>query len=114
MPEAETVNALPAWRLRQVIDYIDACLEQDLRLAELAAVAGYSVSHFKPMFRRAVGMPVHRFVLERRVQRAHALLVESSLSITTIALETGFAHASHMARCMRRLLGVTPAQVRWN
>ncbi|QGZ38294.1 AraC family transcriptional regulator [Pseudoduganella flava] len=111
-PEPATGNALPAWRLRQVIDYIDACLDQDLRLAELAAVAGYSVSHFKPLFRRAVGMPVHRFVLERRVQRAHALLAETTSSITAIALETGFAHASHMARCMRRLLGVAPAQLR--
>lgn len=105
-------HALPAWRLRQVIEYIDAGLDRDLRLAELAAVAGYSVSHFKPLFRCAVGMPVHRFVLERRVQRARSLLVGSTSSITDIALATGFAHASHMARCMRRLLGVTPTQLR--
>jgi AraC family transcriptional regulator len=103
-------RALPAWRLRQVIEYIEAHLDQDLTLAELARVAGFSVSHFKPLFRAAVGMPAHRFVLERRVERARARLVAGG-RITEVALETGFAHPSHMARCLRRVLGVTPSQL---
>ncbi|GAH46821.1 MAG: helix-turn-helix transcriptional regulator [Rudaea sp.] len=103
--------ALPPWRLQRVLDYVDAHLDEDLSLAELAAVAGFSVSHFKPLFRRAVGMPAHRFVLERRVDRARSLLLDSRKSMTEIALESGFAHASHMARCMRRVLGCSPAQI---
>lgn len=105
-------RALPAWRLRHVIDYIDAHLDQDLTLAELAAVAGFSPSHFKALFRQATGTPVHRFVLERRVERARLHLLEGRLGITEVALETGFAHPSHMARWMRRLLGLSPSQVR--
>ncbi|KQY08725.1 AraC family transcriptional regulator [Massilia sp. Root133] len=105
-------RALPAWRLRHVIDYIDAHLDQDLTLAELAAVAGFSPSHFKALFRQATGTPVHRFVLERRVERARLHLLEGRLSVTEVALETGFAHPSHMARWMRRLLGLSPSQVR--
>jgi AraC family transcriptional regulator len=103
-------RALPSWRLRHVIEYIEANLDQDLTLAELARVAGFSVSHFKPLFRAAVGMPAHRFVLERRVERARARLLEGG-RITEIALETGFSHPSHMARCMRRVLGVAPSQL---
>ncbi|WP_371767901.1 helix-turn-helix domain-containing protein [Massilia sp.] len=105
-------RALPAWRLRHVIDYIDAHLDQDLTLAELAAVAGFSPSHFKALFRQATATPVHRFVLERRVERARLHLLEGRLSVTEVALETGFAHPSHMARWMRRLLGRSPSQVR--
>lgn len=105
-------RALPAWRLRHVIDYIDAHLDQDLTLAELAAVAGFSPSHFKALFRQATATPVHRFVLERRVERARLHLLEGRLSVTEVALETGFAHPSHMARWMRRLLGLSPSQVR--
>jgi len=105
-------RALPAWRLRHVIDYIDAHLDQDLTLAELAAVAGFSPSHFKALFRQATGTPVHRFVLERRVERARLHLLGGRLSVTEVALETGFAHPSHMARWMRRLLGLSPSQVR--
>jgi AraC family transcriptional regulator len=104
-------RALPAWRLRHVIEYIETHLDQDLTLAELASVAGFSLSHFKPLFRQAVGMPVHRFVLDRRVERARLRLLEGGRSMTEIALEAGFAHPSHMARCMRRLLGLSPSQV---
>ncbi|TCV96391.1 AraC family transcriptional regulator [Luteibacter rhizovicinus] len=104
-------RALPAWRLRHVIEYIEAHLDEDLTLAELAGVAGFSLSHFKPLFKQAVGMPVHRFVLERRVERARIRLLEGGMSLTDIALETGFAHSSHMARCMRRVLGLSPTQV---
>jgi AraC family transcriptional regulator len=109
---SKPTRALPAWRLRNVIDYIEAHLDEDLTLAELAKVAGFSLSHFKPLFRQSVGLPVHRFVLERRVARASERLLEGGKSMTEIALETGFTHASHMARCMRRVLGVTPAQIK--
>lgn len=104
-------RALPAWRLRRVVEYIEAHLDEDLTLPALAAVAGYSVSHFKPLFRQATGMPAHRFVMERRVERARLRLLEGRMSITQIALEAGFAHAGHMARCLRRRLGASPSQI---
>ncbi|WP_230474774.1 helix-turn-helix domain-containing protein [Dyella monticola] len=109
--DAKPGRALPAWRLHHVIEYIDAHLDQDLSLAELAGVAGFSRSHFQPLFKQAVGMPVHRFVLERRVERARLRLLEGGRSVMEIALEAGFAHPSHMARCMRRILGVSPSQI---
>jgi len=102
---------LPTVRLRQVVEYIEAHLDQDLGLAELAKVAEYSLSHFKPMFRNAVGMPAHQFVIERRVQRARINLLEGKKSISEVAVETGFADPSHMSRCMRRILGVSPSQI---
>lgn len=105
-------RALPAWRLRRVIEYIESHLDQDLSLAELAAVAGYSVSHFKPLFANATGMPAHRFVMERRIERARLHLAIGGMSTTEIAHATGFAHPSHMARCMQRVLGASPAQIR--
>lgn len=110
-PAAQPERALPAWRLRRVVEYVEAHLDADLRLAELAEVAGFSPSHFKAMFKQATGMPVHRFVLERRVERARDRLLEGGANVTDVALETGFAHASHLARCMQRLLGTSPSQV---
>jgi AraC family transcriptional regulator len=109
---AKSGHELPAWRLRHVIEYIEAHLDQNLSLAELAAVAGFSMSHFKSLFRQTVGMPAHRFVLERRVERARARLIEGKKSVTEIALEAGFAHPSHMARCLRRVTGLSPSQIR--
>ncbi|RJS18320.1 AraC family transcriptional regulator [Corallococcus sp. H22C18031201] len=110
-PEPKRRHALPAWRLRQVVEYIEAHLDEDLTLAELAGVAGFSVSHFKPLFKQATGMPVHRFVLERRVERARLRLIEGRMSLTEVALEAGFSHSSHMARCLRRFLGMSPTEI---
>lgn len=107
----ERPRALAAWQLQRVIEYIEANLDQDLTLAQLAAVAGYSVSHFKPLFHAAAGLPAHRFVMQRRVERARLQLAEGGRSMTEIALAAGFAHSSHMARCLRQILGVAPAQL---
>ena len=110
-PPRRSSGALPRGRLRRVVEYVDAHLDEDLTLAELAAVAGYSLSHFKPLFKQATGLPVHRYVLERRVERARLLLLAGGRSMADIALEAGFAHQSHMARCLRRVLGLSPSQI---
>ena len=99
-------------RLRQVLSYIESNLGRDMSLGDIAAVAGLSVSHFKGLFRQSMGVPVHQYVIRRRVERASNLLRENKLSISQIALETGFAHQSHLAHHMRRLLGVSPRSVR--
>jgi AraC family transcriptional regulator len=102
-------RGLPPRQLQRVLDYIEAELEHNPGLAELAALTSFGLSHFKVLFRRSTGMPPHQYLLRRRVRRAHDLLLQGRLSASQIALETGFAHQSHMARCMRRVLGVTPS-----
>ena len=102
-------RGLPARRLKRVLDFLEANLGRNPGLGELAAVAGFGVSHFKLLFRRSTGLPPHQYLLRRRVERARELLQQGRLSASQIAAETGFAHQSHMARCMRQLLGVTPS-----
>jgi AraC family transcriptional regulator len=99
-------------RLRQALDYIEDHLGQNITLGDIAAVVGLSVSHFKILFRESVGLPAHQYVIHRRVERAKSLLGEGKLSISQIAFETGFAHQSHLARHMRRVLGVSPKALR--
>jgi AraC family transcriptional regulator len=109
---ADEKISMPGRRLRQVLGHIDDNLSHDLSLAELALVARLGTSQFKKAFRESVGVPVHRYVIERRVDRARTLLARESLSVAQIALETGFAHQSHLARHMRRVYGVSPQQLR--
>ena len=103
--------ALSARRLRLVKDYIEANLDQGLSLACVAGTAGSSPSHFKVLFRRATGVPLHQYVIGRRVERARELLKTTDLPITEVALEVGFAHQSHLARWTRRLLGASPTEL---
>jgi AraC family transcriptional regulator len=98
-------------QLVHVIEYIDAHLASPLTLQELSQVAGTSVSYFKQAFKQTFGIPVHRYVVEKRVERAAQLLAEGE-SISAVAAEVGFAHASHMARWMQRLLRTTPSQLK--
>lgn len=99
-------------KLRLVISYIEDNLVQDLSLRELASVAGVGTSQFKKIFRESTGMPVHRYVIERRVDRARSLLRDTRLPVARVAVEAGFAHQSHLSRHMRRMIGVTPGQLR--
>jgi AraC family transcriptional regulator len=57
-------------------------------------------------------MPVHQYVIQRRVERAKTLLMQDGASMAEIAQAAGFAHQSHMARHMRRVLGVAPKRMR--
>jgi AraC family transcriptional regulator len=98
-------------QLKRVTEYVEAHLDQDVSLLRLARVAGVSPSHFRTLFKRSVGVPVHRYVVQRRVERARILLSRGDLPASQIAIESGFSHQSHMARCMRQILGVTPAFV---
>ena len=106
------VKRMSGRRLRDVLGYIEDNLSQDIRLSDIASAAGLSVSHFKSLFRESVGMPAHQYLIRRRVERAKGLLAEGKLSISQIAFETGFAHQSHLARHMRRVLGVSPKELR--
>jgi AraC family transcriptional regulator len=90
-------------------EYIEQYLDRDLSLTKLAAVAGLSASHLKTLFKSTLGLTVHEYVVQRRVERAKELLLAGKLPAAQIALEAGFAHQSHMARCMRKRLGVTPS-----
>jgi AraC family transcriptional regulator len=98
-------------RMQRVVDYIEAHLDQDLSLDRIAGLAGLSPSHFKTAFRQAAGLPLHQYVIRRRVERARLLLAAGGRSISEVALEVGFAHQSHLNRWTRRLLNASPKEL---
>jgi AraC family transcriptional regulator len=100
-------------QLRRVTDHIQEHLSSDLSLAELASVAAVSPSHLKALFKESTGLPVHQYIIRRRVDFAVELLSSGSRGrkLSDVALQAGFADQSHMARCMRRVIGMTPSSV---
>jgi AraC family transcriptional regulator len=111
LPSART-GGVSGRKFKQVLSYIEDNLGEDISLSDIAAVAGVSRSHLKVIFRRAMGVPVHQYVIQRRVERARELLCGSALAISEIAAETGFTHQSHLAYHMRRTLGASPKAIR--
>ncbi len=105
-------GGLPGRRLKRVLDYIGANLEEDLHLFKLAEVAGMSPHYFSELFRRSTGHPPHRFVLWEKINRAKVLLRDPEHSVFDTALAAGFQNASHFAKTFRHLVGVSPREFR--
>ncbi|MFI7102264.1 helix-turn-helix domain-containing protein [Streptomyces sp. NPDC050161] len=105
-------GGLPPRRLAEVVDFIHAHLSQRVTLADLAAVAGVSESHFTRVFKASTGQSPHRYVTQRRVAHARRELVRTSRPIAEIAAEAGFADQSHLTRTLRRYEGATPQALR--
>ncbi len=103
---------MPKRQLTRVLDYIRENIARDLSLAELADVARVSPSHFKVLFKTSIGLPVHQYVINERVERALHLIVHTDDPLADIALQSGFANQSHLSRHMRRIHGVSPSTIR--
>lgn len=104
--------AMTGRTLRRVLDYIEENISRDLSLKEIAGVVGLSVSQCKYAFSKSVGLPIHQFVIQRRIERAKQLLAEDSLSISQVAEQAGFTHKSHLAFHIRRVYGMSPTGLR--
>jgi AraC-like DNA-binding protein len=98
-------------KVHTVIEYIEAQLGENLRLAELCVVAGVSRAHFARAFRRTTGLSPHSFVTQRRLARAVELVFRQEMSIKDIAKRCGFADAAHLTRCFKLRFGYAPSRV---
>ena len=108
----QSQTGLPQHRLTQVLEYIQAHLEQDIRLPELAALTGISQYHFCRLFKRSLGTTPHQYVLQQRLERSKHLLKQKDLAIADIALMCGFKNQSHLTTMFRKSIGTTPRSFR--
>lgn len=99
-------------RLRQLASYVHEHIKGDLSLDELSREAGLSRAQFSKVFRRSSGQTPHEFVLQKRVERAKAMLDQKNLSIIDVAVGCGFQTAQHFARVFRAACGVSPSAYR--
>jgi AraC family transcriptional regulator len=110
-----TSSILPASGLtrnqgRRVLEYIESNLGRGLTLGELAKVTDLSLHHFARMFKRGMGVTPHRYVLERRVERAKEMLRGSGASLVEIGFSIGFNSQSHFTSAFHRIVGATPGE----
>ncbi len=105
-------GGLGAARVRHVAEFIQAGLERDLTLAELAQSVGLSTAHFAVMFRQSTGETPHQFVLRCRLARAQEMLRTEKARIVDVAVACGFKTQQHFARVFRQMCGATPREYR--
>ncbi len=103
---------LPTRTLRRLRDFVESSLADDLNVTMMAEIAELSPAHFARAFAATVGMTPFRYVMTRRLARAHELLVGTQRSALDIALDVGFKTPSHFTFRFRREFGVTPRAIR--
>ena len=108
----EYEDGLSKYRLQQAIDYINEHLGENLSLAAIAAELDMSQYYFCRLFKQSTGMTPHQYLIQQRVERAKQLLKQPEQTVTSIAIECGFANQSHFAKQFRQHTGVTPKQFR--
>lgn len=99
-------------KLKRVIDFIEANLQESIGLDDLAAAAGLSANHFLRVFKLATGETPYHFLRNRRLERARRLLTEGTMPLAQLALECGFANQAHFTAAFSRELGVSPGRYR--
>jgi len=110
--EPETQDPKLLRRLLRAKDRMDAASHEDWSVHRLAEVSGVSEAHFARSFKQAFGIPPHRYLLTRRIERATALLRDTDLSITEIAFLTGWGSLGTFGRTFRDITGESPSAIR--
>lgn len=99
-------------RIARVVEYLEAHLDEPVRRAELAALAGVSTFHFGRVFHAATGRTPHAFLTDRRIARARRLLADPTMPLAQVAQTCGFATQSHFTRVFHAHVGSTPGAYR--
>ena len=99
-------------RLLRAKDRMDAASHEEWPVRRLARVSAVSEGHFARSFKEAFGIPPHRYLLTRRIERAKALLRDTDLPITEIAFQTGWSSLGTFGRTFRDVTGESPGELR--
>jgi AraC family transcriptional regulator len=110
-PVRSSPGKLSPWQLRRALDFMVVHLNDDPTIAELAQQCGLSSGYFSRAFRQTTGVTPHRWLIQKRVERARALLLQSALGLADIAVICGFVDQSHFTRVFARFEGDSPG--RW-
>jgi AraC-like DNA-binding protein len=101
-------GGLTAQQVRRATEFLDAHLDADIDLQQVAETCELSVSHFARAFRQTFGKPPYRWLIERRIDKARDLMAHSRLTIAEVAIQCGFTDQSGLNRSFKRVHGVTP------
>lgn len=99
-------------RLLRAKDRIDASPDKAWTVAELASISGVSEAHFARSFSAAFGIPPHRYLLTRRIERAATLLRDTHLPVTEVAVQVGWDSLGTFGRTFRDVVGENPTALR--
>jgi AraC family transcriptional regulator len=104
-------GGLSSWQKRRTLELLNDDCIGNIALAQIARECRLSVSHFARSFKISFGMPVHRWIVGQRVERAKDLLVNSKQPLVDVAFTAGFSDQASFNRTFTKVIGLSPG--RW-
>lgn len=112
-PQIETCEGgLSDRQILQIAEYVNDHLAQEIKISELAKLTRMSHFHFSRVFKQAIGVSPHQYVIEQRLERAKHLLKTTKLPVMEIAIRCGFSSHSHLGKVIRQQTGLSPKAFR--
>jgi len=105
-------GGLGSARLRRIKEFVDARIEDELTLCEMAQAVELSTAYFSRMFRKSTGETPHQFLLRQRLERAEKMLRSADGRVMDVAVACGFKSQQHFAQVFRHVYGVSPTEYR--
>jgi AraC-like DNA-binding protein len=102
-------GGLAPWQISRAMEMIEANLDGELSLTELATACDLSPAYFARAFKASVGIPPYRWMLLRRMERAQHLMQTTTLPLSAIGMACGFGDQSHFSRSFSKIIGHSPA-----
>ena len=99
-------------KLSQVIQMMEANIEEPISPSVLAKDVGMSTRQLERLFRRYLNRSPKRYYMELRLQKARNLLMQTDMTVINVALACGFASPSHFSKCYRAHYNTTPYRER--
>jgi AraC family transcriptional regulator len=109
---AKVRGGLAPWQENRAKEAMDANLGKEIYIARLAYECGLSTSRFARAFKQSTGCPPHRWLLQRRIQRAQDLLLNSDKTLVEVAKACGFSDQRHLTRAFGQIVGTSPGSWR--
>lgn len=102
-------SQLAGWQLKRATEFIEDNCMDNIRLDQLAKLVGLSPSYFSHAFKASTGLAPHQWQMRARINRVKRTLVETDISLTMVATNSGFSDAAHFSRIFRKEVGITPS-----
>ena len=111
-PTSPSSDARTQKRLADMLEYLSAKRCEHIKLDDVGRVAGCSSWHAARVFRKQMGLPIHRYLKRLRLRHALAAVAQGSDDLTQLALQCGFSSHSHMTAAFRTEFSVVPRAIR--
>ena len=99
-----------AVRFAPILDYIENHCKEKIRIPELAARASLERAYFSSLFSESFGIPVKKYILRKKIEKAKAMLLKDDIKIDDCGREFGFSDGFHFSKTFRKITGISPIE----